>query len=140
MYHGRQIDVVSGKITPEKGLAKRVVLDLVAPFAGLNHVVYCDNFYSSVPLADTGQMKEKISVSRRVIFKQGALITSDFMKTLLALMFQSTSCWEIPYTPFLAIFQSGQSARLLRETLKKEDELGSWKRAVTGYVANMWLA
>ena len=27
-------------------------MDLVAPFAGLNQVVYCDNFYSSGPLAD----------------------------------------------------------------------------------------
>ena len=27
-------------------------MDLVAPFAGLNHVLYCDNFYSSGPLAD----------------------------------------------------------------------------------------
>ena len=25
----------------------RVVSELVSPFAGLNHVVYCDNFYSS---------------------------------------------------------------------------------------------
>ena len=24
----------------------------MAPFAGLNHVVYCDNFYSSAPLVD----------------------------------------------------------------------------------------
>ena len=43
---------MTGKKTPEKGLARRVVMDLVAPFPGLNHVVYCDNFYSSGPLAD----------------------------------------------------------------------------------------
>ena len=53
VYHGRQVDEVTGKRIPEKGLAKRVVTDLVAPFTGLNHVVYCDNFYSSGPLADT---------------------------------------------------------------------------------------
>ena len=53
VYHGRQVDEVTGKRTPEKGLAKQVVTDLVAPFAGLNHVVYCDNFYSSGPLTDT---------------------------------------------------------------------------------------
>ena len=52
VYQGCQKDVVTGKKTPEKGLARRVVMDLVAPFAGLNHVVYCDNFYSSGPLAD----------------------------------------------------------------------------------------
>ena len=52
IYHGRQVDEVTGKRTPGKGLAKWVVTDLVAPFAGMNHV-YCDNFYSSGPLADT---------------------------------------------------------------------------------------
>ena len=46
------MDAFSGKKVPEKGLAKRVVLDLTAPFVGVNHVVYCDNFYSSGPLAD----------------------------------------------------------------------------------------
>ena len=30
----------------------RVVKDLVRPFVGLNHVIYCDNFYSSGPLVD----------------------------------------------------------------------------------------
>ena len=39
VYHGRQVDDVTGKRTPEKGLAERVVTDLVAHFAGLNHVV-----------------------------------------------------------------------------------------------------
>ena len=29
---------MTGKKTPKKGLARRVVMDLVAPFAGLNHV------------------------------------------------------------------------------------------------------
>ena len=41
---------MTGKRTPEKGLAKQVVTDLVAPLAGLNHVVYCNNFGS---LAET---------------------------------------------------------------------------------------
>ena len=44
---------VTGEKTQEKGLAKRVVGDLVAPFTGVNHVVYCDNFYSSGPLVET---------------------------------------------------------------------------------------
>ena len=30
----------------------RFISELVAPFAGLNHVVYCDNFYSIAPLVD----------------------------------------------------------------------------------------
>ena len=36
----------------EKGLAKRVVGDLVVPFTGVNRVVYCDSFYSSGPLVE----------------------------------------------------------------------------------------
>lgn len=52
VYHGRPVDELTGRKVPEKGLAKRVVSDLVAPFVGLNHVVYCDNFYSSGPLVD----------------------------------------------------------------------------------------
>ena len=50
IYHGTPTNPVTGEKTPEKGLAKRVVGDLVAPFTGVNHVVYCDNFYSSGPL------------------------------------------------------------------------------------------
>ena len=49
VYQGCQKDVVTGNKTPEKGLARWVV---IVHFAGLNHVVYCDNFYSSGPLAD----------------------------------------------------------------------------------------
>ena len=42
----------AGKCTakPEKGLAKRVVLDLVEPFEGINHVLYLDNYFTSVDL------------------------------------------------------------------------------------------
>ena len=52
LYNGKPTDPTTGKKTPERGLAKRVVSDLVAPFVGSNHVVYCDNFYSSGPLVD----------------------------------------------------------------------------------------
>ena len=52
MYHGKPTDLSSGKKTVKKGLAMRVVKDLVRPFVGLNHVIYCDNFYSSGPLVD----------------------------------------------------------------------------------------
>ena len=43
----------AGKCTEkaEKGLAKRVVLDLVEPFAGVEHVVYLDNYFTSLDLA-----------------------------------------------------------------------------------------
>ena len=30
----------------------RVVLDITSPFEGLNHVVSCDNFYTSGPLIE----------------------------------------------------------------------------------------
>ena len=36
----------------EKGLVMRVVSDLLAPFAKMNHVVYFNNFYTSGPLVD----------------------------------------------------------------------------------------
>ena len=37
---------------PEKGLVKRVVSDIVAPFVGTNLVVYCDNYFTSGTLVD----------------------------------------------------------------------------------------
>ena len=46
IYYEAPTNPVTGEKTPEKGLAKRVVDDLVAPFTGVNHVVYCDNFLS----------------------------------------------------------------------------------------------
>ena len=42
----------NNKKTPEKGLVMRVLLELVATFAGLNRVEHCDNYYSSAPLVD----------------------------------------------------------------------------------------
>ena len=53
IYHGAPTNPMTGEKTQEKGLAKRVVGDLVAPFTGVNHVVYCYNFYSSGPLVET---------------------------------------------------------------------------------------
>ena len=44
---------MTGQKVPERGLAKKVVGNLVAPFVGVNHVLYCDNFYSSGPLVDS---------------------------------------------------------------------------------------
>ena len=43
LYEGRKMDLVTGKKVSEKGLVKRVVKDLVEPFDGSNHVLYCDN-------------------------------------------------------------------------------------------------
>ena len=44
-YDGMPVDVVTGEKVPEKGLVKRIVSDLVAPFIGMNHVLYCDHFF-----------------------------------------------------------------------------------------------
>ncbi len=52
VYEGRPVNPRTGKKVSERGLTKRVVLDLLNPFEGLNHVVYLDNFFSSVPLVD----------------------------------------------------------------------------------------
>ena len=62
----------SGKKVLEKGLAKRVVLDLTAPFVGAHHVVYCDNFYSSGPLADA-VAKDKIFITGTIRVSVDAL-------------------------------------------------------------------
>ena len=44
---------MTGQKVPERGLAKRVVGNLVAPFVGVNHVLYCNNLYSSGLLVDS---------------------------------------------------------------------------------------
>lgn len=53
VYNGTPTDPETGERVPEKGLVKKVVTDLVEPFKGVNHVVYCDNFFTSGPLVDT---------------------------------------------------------------------------------------
>ena len=53
VYNGTPTDLETGERMPEKGLAKKVVTGLVEPFKGMNHVVYCDNFFTSGPLVNT---------------------------------------------------------------------------------------
>ena len=52
VYHGSPRDPLTGQKVSEKGLTMRVVSDLTAPFEGLNHVVYCDNYFTSGPLVE----------------------------------------------------------------------------------------
>ena len=52
VYDGMPTDKETGKKVPEKGMVKRVVLDLVSPYEGVNHVVYMDNFFTSGPLVE----------------------------------------------------------------------------------------
>lgn len=52
LYEGKPTDPCTGKHVPEKGMVKRVVMDLVTPFSDMNHVLYMDNFFTSGPLVD----------------------------------------------------------------------------------------
>ena len=52
VYNGTPTDSETGERISEKGLVKKVVTGLVDPFKGMNHVVYCDNFFTSGPLVD----------------------------------------------------------------------------------------
>jgi hypothetical protein len=52
VYNGKPTDPQTGKGIVEKGLVKRVVSDLIDPFSDMNHVLYCDNYFTSGPLAD----------------------------------------------------------------------------------------
>ena len=44
LYEGKPVDSHTGEKVTEKGLVIRVVSELVAPYSGMNHVLYCDNF------------------------------------------------------------------------------------------------
>ena len=59
VYEGKPINLVTGKREAEKGMVMRVVTDLLRPFVDMNHVVYCDNFFSSGPLVES-LAKDKI--------------------------------------------------------------------------------
>ena len=78
-YDGRPVDVVTGEKISEKGLVKRVVSELVAPFVGVNHVLYCDNFFTSGPLVDT-LAKDKIFLVGTI--KKGAAGFPSSLKTV----------------------------------------------------------
>ena len=52
VYQGKPYNADTGKQCAEVGLVRRVVTDLLSGFKGVNHVVYCDSFFSSAPLAD----------------------------------------------------------------------------------------
>ena len=52
LYEGKPVDSHTGEKVTEKGLVIRVVSELVAPYSGMNHVLYCDNFFTSGPLID----------------------------------------------------------------------------------------
>ena len=52
IYEGKPIDPITGKSVPEKGLVENVVKDLLSLFTDLNHVVYCDSYFTSGPLEE----------------------------------------------------------------------------------------
>ena len=52
VYDGRPVDPETGKEKAEKGMVVRVVSDLMTPFWGINHVLFCDNYFTSAPLVE----------------------------------------------------------------------------------------
>ena len=52
VYPGRCTDPITGRAEVDKGQAARVVKTLMELYEGENHVLYCDNFYTSGPLAE----------------------------------------------------------------------------------------
>jgi len=77
VYEGMPINPCTGKRVEEKGMVMRVVRDLLSPFAGLNHVVYCDNYFSSGPLVD---MLAKDNIYYAGTIKQRAAGFPDSLK------------------------------------------------------------
>ena len=49
---GKPVDSVSAKSISEKGMVSGVVMDLVGPFSGSNHVVYMDDIFTSGSLVE----------------------------------------------------------------------------------------
>ena len=57
-------EIYAGKVSAkrEEGLAKKVVLRLTEPFQGINHVLYIDNYFTSVDLAVQLRQKQIYTV------------------------------------------------------------------------------
>ena len=57
-------EIYAGKCTDKRevGLAQKVVLSLVEPFEGINHVLYTDNYFSSVDLTRKLRRKQIYTV------------------------------------------------------------------------------
>ena len=49
---GKPMDLSTGKQVSEKGMVKKVVLELVGPFSGLNQVLYLDSYFTSGSLVE----------------------------------------------------------------------------------------
>ena len=82
MYKGKPTNPVTGKREAEKGMAMRVVTDLLRPFVDTNHVVYCDNYFSSGPLVEA-LAKDKIYYVGTI--KQRALGFPETLKGVKAI-------------------------------------------------------
>ena len=80
LYEGKPVDPDTGKKVAEKGLVNRVVSELVAPFSGMNYVLYCDNFYTNGPLIDM-LYKEKIYVVGTILKRAAGF--PDQLKTVV---------------------------------------------------------
>ena len=74
---------MTGQKAPERGLTNTVVNNGVVPFVEVNHVLYCDNFYSSGPLVDF--------VDRNRIFFVGTIKTMPKVLQLCVTPHQSVA-------------------------------------------------
>ena len=79
IYEGKPIDPITGKSVPEKGLVKNVVKDLLSLFTDLNHVVYCDSYFTSGPLIEE-LAKDKIYLAGTI--QQRAAGFPDSLKNI----------------------------------------------------------
>ena len=52
VYSGRETNPRTGRPVSEVGQLARVVKELVQPYEGENHVLYCDSLYTNGPIAD----------------------------------------------------------------------------------------
>ena len=84
----------------EKGLVMRVVKDLLEPFAGFNHVLYCDNYYSSGPLLDS--LAKNYSIYVAATIKRNAKGFPESLKGLSVQKgeFVSRTVGDVCYTLF----------------------------------------
>ena len=64
---------MTGRKAPERGLTKRIVGNLVAPFVGVNHVFNRDNFYFSGSLVDS-LARDRIFFVGSIKKKEGAIL------------------------------------------------------------------
>ena len=87
IYTGAALPVTSGKGNASKGLAYRVVMDLMEPYQGKGHLLFMDNYYTSFDLVYDLKMKGTFSVgtmrSNRKNFPEALKVDKKTRKNVL---------------------------------------------------------